>query len=124
MDSNERKVNFMFNHVWFYVVLYVMAGIGAVIADAKIHMRRRAELDKMGWAAACRFDDESLIDIQNPVLRWCYIVAAFFVWPISVTVAMTRKIIVYEKIMEEEKEKKRMEEIHKEFKEQKERLAR
>lgn len=89
----------MFNNVWFYILLYAIAGAITIIADAKMHTIMRTKLDTIDEIMACRFDDMVLIVIESPVLRYACIVAGIVMWPVATAIVTAKRIIAYNGII-------------------------
>ena len=119
IDNNERKVNFMFYSVWFYIILYVAVGVAAVIMNEKAYNNMYDKLYDKSWGSAMSFRNEALILINNGSIAVAYMLVAigFVVWPAFICMATIRRNRAYNKIVKEELEKeewnKRFEEIQK-----------
>ena len=98
----------MFDNVWFYILLYVVTGVIAVVADAKCYEKMRMKIERVGLTALCEFEDKALISYDSKKKAYVYMVIAFVLWPLSLIKATVRRIIVYKKIMKEELEKEEM----------------
>lgn len=105
----------MFNTVWFYVLLYVVTGVAAIVVSEKIHKEMGNKLWDLNCMRAWDYNEQSLIAIKSKALYNCYAIIALVIWPIGVSVAMVKRIVVYRRIkkaeLEDQKTKKMVEEL-------------